>query len=144
MSYGLRSLAFVAELVHPPVQHEADRNTLHRASRAIGEFMRDYDVILSPTTAAIAPEIGLLRLDQPEEVFFPPASAASAFTALFNMTGQPAMSVPLTTTPTGFPVGVMFAGRLGEEGLLLRLAGQLEQARPWIGRRAPELGAVPS
>lgn len=56
------------------------------------------------------------------------------FTALFNITGQPAMSVPLCWNSAGLPIGVQLAGRFGEDALLLRLAGQLEQARPWFHR----------
>src|SRR6185312_398331 len=58
-----------------------------------------------------------------------------AYTPLFNLTGQPAMSVPLYWTPDRLPVGVMFAGRLGEDATLLRLAAQLERAQPWRDKR---------
>jgi amidase/6-aminohexanoate-cyclic-dimer hydrolase len=58
-------------------------------------------------------------------------------TSMFNMSGQPAMSVPLAWNAAGLPLGMMFAARFGDEATLFRLAGQLEQERPWKHKLPP-------
>jgi len=124
------------------VDYARARDAIHAASRVLGRFMERYDVILSPTMAMAPARLGELSLSQATEKFTPPATRASAFTSLFNITGQPAMSVPLHWTvpaegaPAGLPIGVMFAGRFGDEASLFRLAVQLEEAQPWFGRIA--------
>lgn len=109
-------------------------------SRKVGAFFGSYDLLLTPTLAICPPRIGELDLNRPglsgDEVL-DLCFAPSPFTPIFNLTGNPAMSVPLHRTPTGLPVGVHFVARSGGEATLLRLAGQLEQAAPWWERRPP-------
>lgn len=113
------------------------RSVLDQAARTLDVFLSDYDLILSPVTAAPAPLLGAMSLDQPYEDFVLVAMTASPFTALFNMGGQPAMSVPLHWNAQGMPIGVQFAAPFGGEATLLALAAQLEQAAPWQQRRPP-------
>jgi amidase len=127
--------------------------------RQLGRFFADYDLLLTPVLAIppfphgalqpkpgerVALEVlgrigsgGLLKaaglLDQMADKVF----EAIPFTPVFNATGQPAMSVPLWWNSEGLPVGVQLVGRFGDEATLFRLAGQLEQARPWFDRRPP-------
>lgn len=116
------------------VTHSEARHTMHQASRVMGQVMQQYDLILSPTMAIVPAALGVLSLDQDMGSFIGPASAASSFTALHNVTGQPAMSIPLYWNAQGLPIGVMFAGRYGDEATLFRLAAQLEEALPWFER----------
>lgn len=111
-------------------------NAFMAAAIAVARFQERWDLILSPVLARPPAKIGELSLDQPLAEWGAAIGAYSAYTALQNQTGQPAMSVPLHWTAAGLPVGVQFAARYGDEALLLQLAAQLEQAQPWFGRRA--------
>jgi amidase len=102
------------------------------------------DALLSPTMAAPPPPLGVLSLSNFDFAQFRSALDASVgFTQLLNAVGVPAMSVPLFWNAQGLPIGAQFAAPLGGEALLLRLAAQLEQARPWALRRAPLAASVP-
>ena len=108
----------------------------HLVGRQLARFMQRYDVILTPTMAAPPWPLGVLDMMTTDvERYFRAVFASIGFTALFNSTGQPAMSVPLAWSSVGLPLGVQFVGRFGEEGTLFRLGAQLESARPWSGRR---------
>lgn len=121
------------------VQLLAANDVFQNAAIIVARFMETYDVILSPVFAR--PPIALGKIDlSPTHMGEWTANILgySPFTALYNQTGQPAMSVPLGWSSSGLPIGMMFAGRYGAEGLLYRLAGQLERAAPWAGRRPPQ------
>jgi amidase len=136
--------------------HQA-RSRLHEVSRKVARFFAAHDVVVSPTLASPPVLIGALQprgaesflqglvaslnlgflLDLPgvieksvEQVF-----SFIPYTPMANFTGQPSMSVPLAWNAQGLPVGTMVTARFGEDATLLRLAAQLEQARPWAGRR---------
>jgi amidase len=112
--------------------------TLHQIGLAMAKFQRSYDVILSPTLAKPPVALGLMRLSQDVPTWSQEVMEFSPYTALYNVTGQPSMSVPLHWTPDGLPVGVMFSARFGEDATLFRFAAQLERAQPWDKRR-PQL-----
>ncbi|MFC1887000.1 amidase family protein [Thermodesulfobacteriota bacterium] len=103
-------------------------------SRRIARFYgrKEYDVILSPTMSIPPTKLGVFQ-PTPEDPMagFRYSTAFIAFTAIWNITGQPAMSVPLYWNENNVPIGVQFAGRFGDEATLFRLAAQLEQERPW-------------
>ena len=85
------------------------------------------------TLGSPAVPVGWLRCDP--AIYAERLFAFMPNTQAFNVTGQPAMTVPLAMSGQGLPIGLQFTARMGEEALLFRLAGQLEQASPWRGRR---------
>ncbi|WNG26675.1 amidase [Cystobacter fuscus] len=109
---------------------------LNQISRSVGRFFTRYDVLLTPTVAVPPFKLGVMDANarMTAEEWVKRIFTACPFTALFNATGQPAMSVPLYWS-AGLPIGVQFAGRWGDEATLFRLAAQLERARPWTSRR---------
>ncbi len=135
---------------------------LERTGNAVAAFFTDWDVLVTPTVATPPPAIGGLpprpiehlqlrmlgaigsgRLIRMAGLVDRTADSAFDFTPwtpVFNISGQPAMSVPLHWNADGLPIGVHFVARVGDEATLLRLAGQLERARPWFDR-VPEIGA---
>jgi len=109
---------------------------LQRVARSVAHFFTEYDLLLTPTLAEPPPPSVEFepQTDNPLAGLFR-AGSLVALTTLANITGQPAMSVPLAWNDDGLPIGVQFVGRFGDEATLLRLAAQLEQARPWANRR---------
>jgi amidase len=133
------------------------RRAIWNAAKTFAAFFERYDILLSPVLAQPPLRIGQNRITGVEKAAMHITNALRApwlmkallraiaaksfafasFTAPFNMTGQPAMSVPLYWTLEGLPIGIQFAAKLGADGLLLRLARQLEIAQGWASRRPP-------
>lgn len=113
---------------------------LQRFSRKIAHWYNEgsYDLLLSPTMRIPPTNVGAFQPtpDDPMK-WLEVTNSFVAFTRIQNMTGQPAMSIPLFWNDDNIPIGVQFAGRFGDEATLFLLAAQLEQARPWADRKPP-------
>jgi amidase len=110
---------------------------MQRFGRFIGRFFADgkYDCLLTPTMSIPPLPIGALSPSSTNhETWLDDIMSCACFTCIENLTGQPAMSIPLHWNAGNLPIGVQFAGRYGDEATLFRLAAQLEQARPWQQR----------
>ena len=112
--------------------------TAHRLGRQMAAFHGRYDVLLTPGLATLPVKLGWIdmMLDDFDE-YWRRVFHFSPFTVWFNITGQPAMVLPLGRSAEGLPVAVQLVARFGEEATLFRLAAQLEQARPWFARKPP-------
>jgi amidase len=111
---------------------------LATASRAIGPFFERYAAWVTPALAQPPLPLGILNQSQGGAVdWWRFDCAFNPWNPLANVTGQPAMSVPLFWTDDGLPIGTLVTGRFGDEATLFRLAGQLEAARPWAHRWPP-------
>lgn len=141
----------------PATEHEAALERWHGYVRALSAYHRTYDLLLTPTLSQPPIRVGALDTPLPERIGARLALALRLgrllprlgvveqavhrnlawvpYTQLANLTGRPAMSVPLYWTAGNLPLGVQFVAPPGGEGLLLRLAAQLEEARPWRDRR---------
>ncbi|MFT4262707.1 MAG: amidase, partial [Nocardioides sp.] len=96
-----------------------------------------YDVVLTPTLADLPAPVGSLRDDADPARDFERQKAFTPWTSVWNVTGMPAVSLPTGWSREGLPIGVMLAGRPGEDGPLLALAAQVEEASGGFGRRPP-------
>lgn len=138
-------------------------NLLRHTGRQMGQFFETYDVLLTPTLAMPPVVTGSLKPTPTMQAAMKLIASLNAgglittlgkldeiaqqtfrfmpYTPLANASGQPAMSVPLHWNAAGLPIGMQFVGRFGDEATLFRLAGQLEQARPWQDRIPPICGS---
>jgi amidase len=109
---------------------------LQRSGRAFAAFFEDRDIWLTPSLGALPLPVGLINVDDANATLADPRIAAFAhYNPVYNVSGQPAISLPLQVSKSGLPIGMLFGARYGEEATLLHLAAQLETAQPWHGRR---------
>lgn len=101
------------------------------------QTLAPYDAVLTPTLATPPPRVGELRDDVDPSRDFEAQKRFTPWTSAWNVTGMPAVSLPLHQTSAGLPVGVMLAARPAEDELLLSLAAQVEAAAPWQDRHPP-------
>ncbi|MBM7807992.1 amidase [Geodermatophilus bullaregiensis] len=106
-------------------------------SRRYVQATEGFDVLLAPVTTMTPRPLGWFDADGDGAADFERQKAYAAFTALYNVTGQPAVSLPLWWTDDGLPIGTMLVGRPADEATLIALSAQLEEARPWSRRRPP-------
>src|SRR5579871_322313 len=127
-----------AKTVSPAAYLDA-LGAMNTARRAIGAFFADYDVWLTPTTARTGPKLGVLNMnvDLPPLAFITNEESYQQFLVPYNVTGQPAMSLPLGMHSNGLPIGVQLGARPGEDHLLIELGAALERAMPWRERQSP-------
>jgi amidase len=114
---------------------------MDRVTREFAAFFQDYDVLLTPVLADPPVKLGVQKPDVPFDTLFDRVIDYVGYTPQHNAAGTPAMSVPLSMSASGLPIGSQFAARVGAERTLLELAYELEAARPWAGRWAPHSAA---
>ena len=114
---------------------------INAARRSLGAFFTRYDVWLSPTTARVAEPWGLYHLGRTDvtydQIVVKLKRALCQFTLPHNVTGTPAISLPLAMHSNGLPIGIQLGARPAEDHTILQLAAALEQALPWSGRVPP-------
>src|SRR5262249_5793091 len=107
---------------------------MRRIAAGVLAKLAPYDVVLTPTLASLPLPVGALRDDEDPSADFEAQKRFTPWTSLWNVTGSPALSLPLHQSAGGLPVGIMLAAAPGRESVLLSLAAQLEDAAPWLDR----------
>ena len=132
---------FLIENAHEisSVQHIQALAATHTFARKVMAFWETYDILLTPTLAMPPLPVGFIFSDDDPMMQLVRSGMFIPFTPTANVTGQPAVSVPLHWSDAGLPIGVQLMGRAYGEATLIRLASQLEEAEPWAGQR-PSLG----
>jgi amidase len=119
------------------LDHSREVERARAAARDFARFWDNYDVLLTPAFGTLPPAATWARWDMTFEEHSALLGGIANFAWPFNVSGQPAISVPLGWTGEGVPIGVQLAGRHLDEGLLLRLAAELEKSQLWAQRTPP-------
>jgi amidase len=112
-------------------------NAQNRVARSVGAFFTEYDLLVTPTIGQLPAPHDTLQQDNHDHTtrsWLVSLFGYGPFTVIFNISGQPAISLPLAESDSGLPIGVQLVAPYGREDLLLRIAAQLEQAMPWRER----------
>jgi amidase len=117
-----------------PAALEAANAQFAQTRRAMQDFFQHYDVLLTPTLREPPAKVGRFAPTRPFDELWNTVFDYAGFTSLQNVSGGPAISLPLQTTKEGLPLGMMFAADFGHDDTLLALAFELEAAKPWAGR----------
>ncbi|MCP4386093.1 MAG: amidase [Hyphomicrobiales bacterium] len=119
------------------VEHSTDVEQLRLFSRQIAGAIAGFDVFLTPTLTQPPRPFGFWDMSEPDIDVYNAKWTDGVFLYIFNISGQPAMSLPMHWSADGLPIGVQLVGRPTDEATLIRVAAQLEAAQPWIDRRPP-------
>lgn len=119
------------------VRHIGDVETVRQLGRQVAADLDRFDVFVTPTLTQPPRPLGYFDMSEPDLDRYNALWSDAVFTFPFNMSGQPAISLPLHWSTEGLPIGVQLAGRFGDEATLLSLGAVLEQEMPWKHRRPP-------
>ncbi|BCH21875.1 amidase [Mesorhizobium sp. L-8-3] len=119
------------------IAHIADVEQIRQLSRAIAGDLAPYDLFVTPTLTQLPRPVGYYDMSETDLDRYNAKWTDSVFAFPFNISGQPAISLPLHWTADGIPVGVQMVGRYGDEATVLAASVQLEQQMPWKDRRPP-------
>ncbi len=119
------------------VQHSGDVEQFRLVSREIAMDLAPYDIFLTPSLTQPPRPFGYWDMSEPDIDVYNAKWTDGQYMFLFNISGQPAMSLPLHISADGLPIGVQLVGRPCDEATVIRVAAQLESAQPWIDKRPP-------
>jgi amidase len=133
--YGLERMTSMSA-----IDYMAVRRIAHQVTLAMARRFEGFDIVMTPTTATLPPKLGSIQSNGPDFSYDQWAKAAYAFapfSEIFNVTGQPAASLPLFQSENGMPIGIQIAGRQDEDHVVLQLAADLERVTGWDRRHPP-------